>query len=105
MKFLFLIWTLMVVALSIAPCYDGHDCVTVFDEEHHHDHDQNPVHDEDGPCSPFCPNHGSIVGPDLPPATEQVASYDEINLEQNAILCFEYRYQFLGGIWHPPALV
>ena len=111
MKTVSLLLALFVFGLAIMPCTDtmiadhdhSHsDTETISDiEAHSHDHNHG---DEEDSCPPFCACQCCgihVLGPN-----NSTAEYLEPKVSDNYVISytFNYSYQFLGGIWHPPAV-
>jgi len=109
MRMITFILALYVFALATMPCTDSmvsnsvqheNELISLSDD-HNHNHSHG---DEEDSCPPFCACQCCGIHVLAPSPALIEKEITKVNDTYSDNYVFNYSYQFLGGIWHPPVV-
>lgn len=99
MKIISFILAVIILMLAVTPCSDGETCddqqvAMTFEHDHSQDHNDH--------CTPFCTC--LCCGAHI--TSNEVIAFEILredpNFEYSNFYSFDYSFDFLNAIWHPP---
>ena len=100
MKYLYVIFAIFILTVSVIPCVDAHtenNAELEFSQEHN---SNNENHNED--CSPFCTCDCCSISV----INSSVRIFDKEQKSENSIVffhySFDYSFEYYFSVWNPP---